>query len=96
MQKFAQLYPDVTILQQAAGELPWYHHVVLMEKIQDSKERRLYIHEAMKNGQKRAVLLHQAESNLYLRQGKAITNFKQKLSQPHSELAPQTLKDPYS
>ncbi len=40
-------------------------------------------------------IVHQMESNLYLRQSKAITNFKAKLPHPHSDLAQQTLKDPY-
>lgn len=33
MRRFAELYPDSEFLQQLAGELPWYHHVVLMERV---------------------------------------------------------------
>jgi predicted nuclease of restriction endonuclease-like (RecB) superfamily len=43
----------------------------------------------------RSVLLHQIELNLYERHGKAITNFTETLPTPHSELATETLKDPY-
>ena len=38
----------------------------------------------------------QLKSDLYKRQGKAITNFKQTLPAPQSDLAQQTIKDPYS
>src|SRR5438552_15794490 len=40
-------------------------------------------------------MVHQIELNLYHRQGKAINNFKESLPSPHSDLANQTLKDPY-
>ena len=36
------------------------------------------------------------ESDLFGRQGKAITNFKATLPEPNSDLAEQTLKDPYN
>jgi len=38
----------------------------------------------------------QIKSQLYERQGKAITNFTYTLPQPQSDLAQQTLKDPYN
>jgi predicted nuclease of restriction endonuclease-like (RecB) superfamily len=41
-------------------------------------------------------LIHHIESGLYAREGKAITNFKATLPEPQSDLARQTLKDPYS
>jgi predicted nuclease of restriction endonuclease-like (RecB) superfamily len=42
-----------------------------------------------------SYLRKSCESDLYSRQGKAITNFKNKLPKPHSDMAHQTLKDPY-
>lgn len=95
MRRFAELYPDPKILQQSAGELPWYHHVVLMERIKDRNERYFYIQNAAQYGWSRSVMIHQIELNLYQRQGKAITNFKNTLPLPQSDLANQTLKDPY-
>jgi len=40
--------------------------------------------------------VHQIESKLYQRQGKAITNFAQTLPAPQSDLARELLKDPYT
>ncbi len=42
------------------------------------------------------MLEHQIDSHLYERQGKAISNFQTKLPDPQSDLALQTLKDPYN
>jgi predicted nuclease of restriction endonuclease-like (RecB) superfamily len=55
-----------------------------------------YIQKTIKNNWSRAVLTHQIEGGLYAREGKAITNFKATLPEPQSDLARQTLKDPYS
>lgn len=96
MRRFAELYPEPTILQQTAGELPWYHHVILMERVKDNQERLFYMQNAIEHGWSRTFMVHQIELNLYSRQGKAITNFKEKLSSPVSDLANQILKDPYS
>ncbi len=41
------------------------------------------------------ILVHQIESGLFHRQGKAITNFDRTLPKPQSELAEQLLKEPY-
>ena len=95
MRRFAESYPNAEFLQQAAGELPWYHHVVLMERVKDPNERSFYIENAAQYGWSRSVMIHQIELNLYQRQGKAITNFKDTLSLSQSDLANQTLKDPY-
>lgn len=96
MRRFAELYPDSTILQQVAGELPWYHHVMLMERVKDDNERFFYVEQAVKYAWSRATMAHQIELNLYGRQGKAITNFHDKLPSPTSDLANQILKDPYT
>lgn len=95
MRRFAELYPDQAILQQAAGELPWYHHVILMERIIHQEERDFYTRHAAQYGWSRAILIHQIESRLYERQGQAVSNFEEKLLAPQSDLAQQTLKDPY-
>jgi predicted nuclease of restriction endonuclease-like (RecB) superfamily len=95
MRRFAELYPDAQFLQQAAGELPWYHHVILMERVKTPESRFFYIQHAVEYGWSRAIMIHQIETNLHNRQGKAVTNFKEKLPSPTSDLANQTLKDPY-
>lgn len=40
-------------------------------------------------------MVHQIESNLYQRKGKAVTNFEATLPKPQSDLAQELLKDPY-
>ena len=96
MRRFAECYPDLEFIQQVAGELPWYHHVILMERVKTHEERLFYMQSAVEYGWSRAIMIHQLELDLYHRQGKAITNFKDKLLSPTSDLAHQILKDPYS
>ncbi|MBD0392096.1 DUF1016 domain-containing protein [Wolbachia endosymbiont of Pentalonia nigronervosa] len=95
MRRFAELYPDPEFLQQAAIELPWYHHVVLMNQVKEHEARLFYMRNASEYGWSRSILMHQIELDLHKRQGKAVTNFKEKLPSPQSDLANQTLKDPY-
>ena len=96
MRKFAQTYPDEQIVQQLAAQIPWFHNCVLLDKVKDSTEREWYIYKTIEHGWSRNVLVHQIESGLYHRQGKAITNFERTLPSPQSELAQQLLKDPYN
>jgi len=84
-----------SFLPQAVGEIPWSHQVLLIEKVKIPKERDFYAKMAQKYGWSRAVLTVQIETGLASRQGKAITNFKKALPLPHSDMAQQSLKDPY-
>ncbi len=86
---------DVTIVQQAAAQLPWGHHQVLLDKIKEPQQRLFYIFKCIENGWSRNILSEQIASNLFERQGKAITNFKDTLPPLQSDLAQQTLKNPY-
>ncbi len=96
MRKFAQTYPEKQIVQQVAAQIPWFHNCVLLDKVKDSTEREWYIRKTIEHGWSRNILVHQIESGLYHRQGKAITNFERTLPSPQSELAQQLLKDPYN
>jgi predicted nuclease of restriction endonuclease-like (RecB) superfamily len=96
MRAFAEAYPDEAIVQQAAGQIPWFHNCVLLDKIKDSEQRLWYIQQTIANGWSRNVLVLQIESRLFDRQGSAITNFEQALPKPQSDLAQQILKDPYN
>lgn len=95
MRKFAEDFPDDKFVQQLVAQLPWGHIVFLMNLISKKEERIFYIENAVKYGWSRNVMVMQIESDLYSRQGKAITNFKQQLLGAQSDLANQTLKDPY-
>jgi predicted nuclease of restriction endonuclease-like (RecB) superfamily len=96
MRRFAGLYPDEQFLQQVAGELPWYHHVVLMERVKTPEERVFYIQKTIENGWSRNILTMQIENRLYERQGKALTNFKHTLPAETSDLAQALFKDEYN
>ncbi len=96
MRAFAQAYPDEQFVQQLVAQIPWGHNVRILDTVKDSVEREWYIKQTIQYGWSRNVLVHQIESQLYHRQGKAITNFDLTLSKPQSELAQQLLKDPYS
>ena len=82
-------------LPQPVAEIPWGHNVWLLEKVKDPAERLWYARQALLHGWSRAALVHQIETDLYHRQGKAVTNFEITLLPPQSDLAQQTLKDPY-
>jgi predicted nuclease of restriction endonuclease-like (RecB) superfamily len=77
------------------ADLPWGHNQVLLFKLKEPAERLWYAAKAVENGWSRAVLTVQIETDLYGRQGKAVTNFSATLPAPQSDLAQQTLKDPY-
>jgi predicted nuclease of restriction endonuclease-like (RecB) superfamily len=80
----------------AAVEIPWWHNVILVEKLKDPATRLWYARQTVEHGWSRAVLVHQIESDLFRRQGKAVTNFQATLPPPQSDLAQQVLKDPYN
>ncbi len=96
MRSFAESYPDEQIVQQAAGQIPWFHNCVILDKVKDAKQREFYIRKTIENGWSRNVLVLQIESKLYERQGKAVTNFERTLPPAQSDLATQLLKDPYN
>jgi predicted nuclease of restriction endonuclease-like (RecB) superfamily len=95
MKRFAQTYPDESILQQLVAKLPWGHNILLLEKVKDKTERLWYIEHALQYGWSRNVLDLQIETKLYHRQGKALTNFPPTLPALDSDFATEALKDPY-
>lgn len=95
MRAFASAYPDDQFVQQAAGQIPWFHNCVLLDRVKAPEQRVWYIQQTIENGWSRAILEMQIESRLYERQGSAVTNFSQTLPKPQSDLAQQLIKDPY-
>lgn len=96
MRAFADAWPDEAIVQQLAGQIPWFHNCILLDKKKDPQQRLWYARATQEYGWSRAVLEHQIETRLFERQGRAITNFERTLPSPQSDLAQQTLKDPYA
>lgn len=77
-------------------QVPWGHNIVVISKCDTIEKALFYIKMTIKNNWSRSILNHQIENGLYLRQGKAVTNFTDTLPQPQSDLANQLLKDPYN
>lgn len=97
MAKFAELYPDEEIVQATLAQITWYHNMALMDKVKDTSTALWYAEQTANHGWSRNVLVHQIESGLYERQviAEKISNFENRLASPQSELAVQTMKDPY-
>jgi len=94
-QENAIVQPAAAQLEKLVGQLPWTHNTVLLDKLPSLDERLFYVQKCIQNGWSKAVLIHQIESNLYSRQGKAITNFELTLPKYQSDLARETFKNPY-
>ncbi len=93
------LQSEKLIGQQAVAQLiqiPWGHNIAIISKCKNLNEALFYIQKTIQNNWSRSVLTHHIESDLFKREGKAITNFKATLPQPQSDLARETLKDPYN
>lgn len=95
MRAFAEAWPDAQFVQQAAAQLPWGHNLVLLDRLNTAQERRWYIAQALEHNWSRNVLNIQIETRLLERSGQAITNFEARLPKPQSDLARESLKDPY-
>jgi len=84
--------------QQLVAQLvlvPWGHNLHILTKCKDISQALFYVQKTIENGWSRVVLRHQIESQLFEREGKALTNFSATLPQPQSDLANELTKDPY-
>lgn len=76
--------------------IPWGHHRYIIDKCYNTPSKALfYVNKVYENNWSRAVLLNFLDTDLYERQGKAVTNFKATLPDVQGDLAQQLLKDPY-
>jgi len=82
-------------VQQLVGQLPWGHNILILNKIKYSEEAYFYLRESIRNNWSRNVLSINIENGLYHRKGNITCNFDSALPKPQSDLAIQTLKDPY-
>lgn len=88
--------PVAQISEDVFFSVPWGHHLYIISQCKDVDRAVFYLQKTVENGWSRAVLLNFLDANLYERQGKAVNNFTRLLANPQSELAAQTLKDPYN
>jgi predicted nuclease of restriction endonuclease-like (RecB) superfamily len=94
-QFYSSEFQNSEIRQQAVAQIPWGHNILIISKVEKIDEALFYVQETITNYWSRDVLALQLKSNLHERQGKAVNNFKKTLPEPFSDLAQQTLKDPY-
>ncbi|CTP90228.1 PDDEXK nuclease domain-containing protein [Xanthomonas graminis] len=95
MRAFAEAWQDESFVQEVLAQLPWYHQLALLDKLSGPETRRWYAAKAIEHGWSRNVLVMQIESHLLERSGSAVTNFPATLPAPQSDLAIESLKDPY-
>jgi len=97
MAKYADTYKDKEFVQTVSAQIPWSHNIAILDKVKSPEQREWYIRKTAENGWSHNVLIHQIESGLYQRQVIAdkIANFENRLPISQSELALQTMKDPY-
>lgn len=96
MRQFFRFYRDAPeFVQQAVGQIPWGHNILIFNKSENLDEAFFYLEATRRNNWARSVLTIQMETKLFHRQGKAVTNFSKTLPAPQAELAQETLKDPY-
>lgn len=88
-EKVEQVVPQLVLI-------PLGHNFVIISKCKNVEEALYYVQNTIKNSISRNVLIHQIESNLYARDGKAITNFTTTLPAVQSDLAKEITKDPYN
>ena len=101
--RFFEFYHQSDIIRQQVVDefsspifhIPWGHHIQLLTKCKSVDEALFYVRKTVENGWSRAVLLNHIDAELHLTQGKAISNFSCMLPSPMSDLAQQSLKDPY-
>ena len=88
------------LVEQIKSEIfsvPWGHHMLLIDKCKNAPQKALFfVHQTMQNGWSRNMLLNFLDTDLYERQGKALTNFSRTLPDETSDLAQELTKDPYN
>lgn len=95
MRAFAEAWPEAEFVQAVLAQLPWYHQLALLDKLSNADTRRWYAAKAIEHNWSRNVLVMQIETRLLERSGKAATNFAANLPSPQSDLAQESIKDPY-
>ena len=104
-QQVADESQEITNRQQVADELgldeifsiPWGHNMLIIDKCRENQEKALfYVHKVLENNWSREILRNFLDTDLYERQGKAISNFIQLLPDSQGELAQSLTKDPYN
>lgn len=91
------------ICQQLVGklgetffEVPWGHHLYILSRCKEAARAAFYLQKTVENGWSRAVLLNFLDTDLYEREGRAVSNFAARLPEGESDLAQEMTRDPYA
>lgn len=95
MRAFASAWPERSFVQEPLAQIPWYHHIALLEKLDSSSERLWYARQVIEHGWSHNILGLQIDRQAHKRQGKALNNFNKTLPPTDSDMAAQIFKDPY-
>ncbi|MBO5905459.1 MAG: DUF1016 family protein [Kiritimatiellae bacterium] len=95
MRAFAESWTRKEIVQVPLAQLPWYHHIALLENLKSRGDRIAYAALAIQNGWSRNVLSHHIELGTANITGTAVTNFKRLMPPNDSDMAEQALKGEY-
>ncbi len=96
MRSFAAAWPNELVVQQVAAQLPWGHHMALLDRTEEEQTRLWYLHASIEYGWSRNILVHMIKGDVHLRKGKSINNFSRTLPPQGSDMAEQILRDPYN
>lgn len=96
MVQFSREYTDIEIVKQLVSQIPWGHNILLLQRLDNQDDRLWYAAKIIEEGWSRSKLLNLVDSDAHKRQGKALSNFKNTLTPTQSDLAQETLKDPYN
>ncbi len=95
MRKFAEAWQSIEIVQRTVAQISWRSNITLLDKLKGHNLRLWYAQKTIENGFGKDMLVFQIESKLHLREGNAVSNFKKALPPVNSDMATQSLKDPY-
>ena len=95
LRTFAEAWSDVEFVQAVFAQLPWYHQLALLDKLPSTETRSWYAAKAIEHNWLRNILVMHIETRLHERSGSAVTNFAATLPKPDSDLAQESIKNPY-
>lgn len=87
---------EFEFVPQPVAQLPWGHNRLIISKTKVISDALFYCNETIRNAWSRDVLESQIDNQLVNRSGSASHNFKETLPEKQSQLAANTLKDPYN
>ncbi len=85
----------VSQLGEAFFSVPWGHHLYILQRCKNVDKALFYLRKTVENNWSRSVLLNFLDTDLYEREGRAVTNFATSLPTPGGDLAQNLTRDPY-